>query len=53
MNLKKLRTKHDWTQTELASKIGVSQPTINRIENGKQELSKTIELAIKYITMEK
>lgn len=49
--VKEIRDKKNWTQSELASMIGVSQPTINRIEKGKQELSKTIELAIRFIIL--
>ena len=33
--LKALRIRKNMSQEELASRIGVSKPTINRIENGK------------------
>lgn len=32
--LKVLRAERDWTQAELARRIGVSRKTINTIENG-------------------
>lgn len=34
--LLKLRTKKGWTQIEAAVRAGVSQPTYNRAENGKE-----------------
>ena len=39
-----LRKKYDWTQEELADKVGVDYTTINKIENGKRNPSlKTLE----------
>ncbi|HKK71614.1 MAG TPA: helix-turn-helix transcriptional regulator [Candidatus Krumholzibacteria bacterium] len=32
--LKVLRAEHDWTQAELATRVGVSRKTINTIERG-------------------
>ncbi len=34
-----MRTERGWTQTELAQKVGTSQPAIYRIENGLQNVS--------------
>lgn len=34
-----LRTRQNWTQTELAKKLGTSQSAINRIEKGSQNVS--------------
>lgn len=33
--LKDLRTERDWTQADLAQRVGVSRQTINAIEKGK------------------
>lgn len=33
--LRVLRAERDWTQTELARRLGVSTNTVNSIENGK------------------
>lgn len=33
--LKDLRTERDWTQADLALRVGVSRQTINAIEKGK------------------
>jgi putative transcriptional regulator len=43
--LKVLRAEHDWSQAELAEKVGVSRQTINSIETGKYEPS--LSLAFK------
>lgn len=33
-NVRELRAKHGWTQQELATRAGVSQKTISRLESG-------------------
>jgi putative transcriptional regulator len=43
--LRVLRAERDWTQAELAERLGVSRQTINVIENGKYDPS--LELAFK------
>ena len=43
--LKVLRAEHDWTQEELAQRVGVSRQAINAIETGKYDPS--LPLAIK------
>ena len=43
--LKVLRAEHDWSQAQLAEKVGVSRQTINSIETGKYEPS--LSLAFK------
>ena len=35
--LKVLRAERDWSQADLASRLGVSRPTVNAIETGKCE----------------
>lgn len=37
-----LRRSLDWSQARLARELGVSQPTVWRIEHGKQEASKPV-----------
>ena len=37
--LKVLRAERDWTQEELAARLGVSRQTINSIETGKYDPS--------------
>ncbi len=37
--LRALRAERDWTQQELAAKVGVSRQTINAIESGKYDPS--------------
>lgn len=37
--LKVLRAEHDWTQEELASRLGTSRQTINSIETAKYDPS--------------
>ncbi|MEL0010764.1 MAG: helix-turn-helix transcriptional regulator [Bacteroidota bacterium] len=44
-HLKVLRAKHNYTQSELASAIGVSRQTINAIEKGK--FSPSLETAFR------
>ncbi len=43
--LKVLRAEHNWTQEELAQRVGVSRQGINAIETGKYDPS--LPLAIK------
>jgi len=43
--LKVLRAEHNWTQEELAQRVGVSRQAINAIETGKYDPS--LPLAIK------
>lgn len=43
--LKVLRAERDWSQAELADKVGVSRQTINSLETGKYEPS--LSLAFK------
>ncbi len=44
-NLKRLRAEKELTQIEFARKIGISQASLNRLEQGIQNVSlKTIEL---------
>jgi len=38
-SLKVLRAERDWSQAELADRLGVSRQTINAIENGKYDPS--------------
>jgi len=33
--IKVYRAMHDWTQEELASRVGVTRKTINTVENGR------------------
>ena len=44
-NLEEIRKKSNYTQEELADKLGVSRQTINSLENGKHNPS--IQLAFK------
>ena len=37
--LKVLRAERDWTQADLAEKVGVSRQTINSVEKGKYDPS--------------
>ena len=37
--LKELRTEQEWSQAELAEKLGVSRQTVNAIETGKYDPS--------------
>lgn len=45
-NLKNLRQAANWTQEDLAKKVGVTRQTIAAIENGKMLPSKTLFIAI-------
>jgi putative transcriptional regulator len=44
-DVRERRTERDWSQGELAEKLGVSRQTINAIETGKY--SPSLELAFK------
>lgn len=44
-DLKERRAERDWSQGELAEKLGVSRQTVNAIETGKYDPS--LELAFK------
>ena len=37
--LRVLRAEHNWSQAELAERLGVSRQTVNAIENGKYDPS--------------
>ena len=41
-----LRTRLEWTQADLAERLGVSRQTINAIETGKYDPSLTLALKI-------
>ena len=43
--LRVLRAERDWTQAQLAERLGVSRQTVNVIENGKYDPS--LDLAFK------
>jgi putative transcriptional regulator len=43
--LKVLRAEHNWSQAELAGRLGVSRQTVNAIETGKYDPS--LDLAFK------
>lgn len=44
--LKVLRAERDWSQAELADRLGVSRQTINSIETGKYDPSLPLAFAI-------
>ncbi len=44
--LRVLRAEHDWSQAELAERLGVSRQTVNSIENEKYEPSLTLAFRI-------
>jgi putative transcriptional regulator len=44
--VRELRTSKDWSQGELASRLGVSRQTINAIETGKYDPSLPLALKI-------
>ena len=44
--LKELRAEHEWSQGELARRLGVSRQTINAIETGKYDPSLPLAFAI-------
>ena len=41
-----LRAEHDWTQAQLAEKVGVSRQAIIAVENGKYEPGLSLALRI-------
>lgn len=45
-NLKELRTAVNWTQKDLANKIGISRYTVVNIEKDSTEITKTMALAL-------
>lgn len=47
--LKVLRAERDWSQADLAEKLGVSRQTVNAIETGKYDPS--LPLAFKLATL--
>jgi DNA-binding XRE family transcriptional regulator len=49
---KQAREKMRLTQTDLASRLGVTETTIYRWETDKAPISKTVELALKQIRSE-
>ena len=44
--LRVLRAEHDWSQAELASRLGVSRQTVNAIETGRYDPSLPLAFAI-------
>lgn len=48
--LKVLRAEHDWSQADLADRLGVSRQTINAIETGKYDPSLPLAFAISRVT---
>ncbi|HZS08381.1 MAG TPA: helix-turn-helix transcriptional regulator [Blastocatellia bacterium] len=44
--LKVLRAERDWTQADLASRLGVSRQTVNAIETGKYDPSLSLAFII-------
>lgn len=44
--LKVLRAERDWSQAELADRLGVSRQTVNSIETGKYDPSLPLAFAI-------
>ena len=49
MNLKKAREQLGLTQKELGEKLDLTAQTIYRMESGRQKITKTVELAVKYL----
>ena len=45
-HLRVLRAERDWSQAELATRLGVSRQTINAIETGKYDPSLPLAFAI-------
>jgi putative transcriptional regulator len=41
-----LRAKHDWTQGDLAARLGVSRQTVNAIETGRYDPSLPLAFTI-------
>ena len=51
-NLKRIRGEMELTQVQFARKLGISQASLNRLEQGSQNLSlKTIERVCKRLKM--
>jgi len=44
--LRVLRAEHDWSQAELATRLGVSRQTVNAIETGKYDPSLPLAFTI-------
>ena len=44
--LRVLRAEKDWTQADLAEKLGVSRQAVNAIETGKHDPSLTLAFAL-------
>jgi len=44
--VRRLRTSHEWSQAELASRLDVSRQTVNAIEGGRYEPSLSLALKI-------
>ncbi|HEX7153551.1 MAG TPA: helix-turn-helix transcriptional regulator [Thermoanaerobaculia bacterium] len=44
--IRELRVQHDWSQAELADRLGVSRQTVNAIETGKYDPSLPLAFAI-------
>jgi putative transcriptional regulator len=44
--LRVLRAENDWSQAELAEKLGVSRQTVNAVETGKYEPSLSLAFKI-------
>ena len=44
--LRALRAEKDWTQADLAEKLGVSRQAVNAIETGKHDPSLTLAFAL-------
>ena len=53
MNLKKAREQLGLTQKELGEKLDLTAQTIYRMESGRQKVTKTVELAVKYLQIKK
>ena len=59
-NLKVLRAQRDWSQAELAARLGVSRQTVNALETGRYDpslplafrIARTFELPIESIFSE-
>jgi len=47
MNIKKIRIKKRLSQVKFAELIGISQPLLSLLENGKVPVSKKVKLKIK------
>ena len=47
--LKVLRAEHNWSQAELAERLGVSRQTVNALETGKYDPSLPLTFKISHI----